>query len=202
MAACDAADRDALAGVIARATAPVTGVVHAAGVLDDGVIGSLTQARIDAVMRPKADAAWHLHELTQGLDLDSFIMFSSAAATFGSAGQGNYAAANAFLDGLASHRRSAGLTASSLAWGLWADASSMTRQLSEGDRARMTREGLGELSAQEGLALLDLALNRDEALLVPIRMDVAGQIPQPTRERSKKTARSRPAVGGWRRGVN
>jgi NADPH:quinone reductase-like Zn-dependent oxidoreductase/acyl carrier protein len=177
--ACDAADRDALAGVITQAPGPVTGVVHAAGVLDDGVTGSLTQSRVDAVMRPKADAAWHLHELTQGLDLDSFVMFSSAAATFGSAGQGNYAAANAFLDGLASHRRAAGLPGSSLAWGLWADASSMTGHLGESDRTRMTREGLGELSAREGLALLDLALSRDEAFLVPIRMDVA-QIPVQT----------------------
>jgi acyl carrier protein len=108
------------------------------------------------------------------LDLDAFVLFSSAAATFGNAGQGNYAAANAFLDGLASYRRAAGLPASSLAWGLWAGASAMTGHLSEGDRARMARDGVGALTAQEGLALLDLALSRDGALVIPVRLDVAG----------------------------
>ena len=145
-----------------------------AGVLDDGVIQALTAARVDAVLRPKADAAWHLHELTQGLGLRAFILFSSAAAAFGGAGQGNYAAANAFLDGLAAHRRAAGLPAVSLAWGLWADASAMTGHLGEGGLARLARGGVGALTAAEGLALLDLAAARDEALLVPARLDVAG----------------------------
>ena len=102
------------------------------------------------------------------------MLFSSGAATFGSAGQGNYAAANAFLDALACYRRRAGLPAVSLAWGLWADASGMTGHLSQGDRARMTRGGAAGLSASEGLALLDLAAGRDEALLVPARLDMAG----------------------------
>jgi acyl carrier protein len=108
------------------------------------------------------------------LDLDAFVLFSSAAATFGSAGQGNYAAANAFLDGLASYRRAAGWPASSLAWGLWAGVSAMTGHLGEGDRARMAREGMGVLTAREGLALFDLALGWDGALLVPARLDLAG----------------------------
>ena len=174
--ACDTADRAALAGLLAGIPAgcPLAGVVHAAGVLDDGVTGSLTPARVDAVMRPKADAAWHLHELTAGADLESFVMFSSASATFGSAGQGNYAAGNAFLDGLACSRRAAGLPAASLAWGLWADASAMTGHLDGADRARMNRDGVGALSAADGLALLDLAMARDEALLVPARLDIAG----------------------------
>ena len=102
------------------------------------------------------------------------MLFSSAAATFGSAGQGNYAAANAFLDGLAAARRAAGLPAVSLAWGLWADATGMTGHLSEADRARMARGGIGALSTAEGLALLDAALDRDEELLIPVRLDIPG----------------------------
>jgi acyl carrier protein len=173
--ACDAADRGQLAGLLARipASCPLAGVIHAAGVIDDAVTGSLTPARIDAVMRPKADAAWHLHQLTAGLDLEQFVLFSSAAAAFGGAGQGNYAAANAFLDGLAAHRRAAGLPAVSLAWGLWADASALTGQLAAADRARIARGGMTALTTEEGLALLDAAAARDEALLIPARVDIA-----------------------------
>ena len=176
LAACDAADRGALAGLLAGVPAarPLTIVMHTAGVLDDGVTGSLTPARVDAVLRPKADAAWHLHELTRDADLEAFVLFSSAAATFGGAGQGNYAAANAFLDGLASYRRAAGLPAISLAWGLWAGASAMTARLGDTDRARMARGGMTALTAEEGLALLDAAMARDEAHLVAARLEVAG----------------------------
>ena len=176
VAACDTADRAAVAGLVAGIPAdrPLTGVVHTAGVLDDGTVGSLTAARVDAVMRPKADAAWHLHEVTRDCDLSSFVLFSSAAATFGSPGQGNYAAGNAFLDGLAAARRSAGLPAVSLAWGLWAEASGMTGHLGEGDRTRMTRGGITGLSAGQGLALLDAAAARAEAVLVPVELDLAG----------------------------
>jgi acyl transferase domain-containing protein/acyl carrier protein len=174
--ACDTAQRAQLAGLLAGIPAawPLTGVVHAAGVIDDGVAGSLTPARVDAVMRPKADAAWHLHQLTQDADLEEFVLFSSAAATAGSAGQGNYAAANAFLDALAAARRAAGLPALSLAWGLWSDASAMTGHLGTADRARVARSGMTALAAGEGLALLDAAAGRDEALLVPARLDVTG----------------------------
>ena len=121
--ACDAADRAALAALLAAhpAACPLTGVVHAAGVLDDGVIGSLTPARVDAVMRPKADAAWNLHELTAGPGPGGVraVLLGGGDAS-AAPGQGNYAAANAFLDALAARRRAPGLPAVSLAWGLWA----------------------------------------------------------------------------------
>jgi NADPH:quinone reductase-like Zn-dependent oxidoreductase/acyl carrier protein len=174
--ACDVADRAALAALLARIPAdrPLTGVMHAAGVLDDGVTESLTPARVEAVLRPKADAAWHLHELTAGLDLQAFVLFSSVAATVGAAGQGSYVAANTFLDALASHRRAAGLPALSLAWGAWVHRAGIGRNLGEDQLSRISRSGMAELSAEEGLALLDAALSRDEALLVPARIDLAG----------------------------
>ncbi len=175
--ACDVADRRALAEVLAGvpAGAPLSSVIHTAGVLDDGVTESLTQDRIDTVMRPKADAAWHLHELTAGPGLREFVLFSSGVATIGAAGQGNYAAANAFLDALASHRRAAGQPGVSLAWGAWVAGEGIGRNLSQGRLARITSGGNMELSADEGLALLDLALARDEAVLMPARLDI-GQL--------------------------
>jgi acyl carrier protein len=174
--ACDAADRDALAGLLARIPAdrPLTAVIHAAGVVDDGVTGSLTPDRVAAVMRPKADAGWHLHELTAGLDLDAFVLFSSLAAIFGGAGQGSYVAANSFLDALASYRQGAGLPATSLAWGTWAHRAGIGRHLGDGQLARISRGGVTELPAADGLALLDAAVGRDEALLIPARLDMAG----------------------------
>ncbi|WP_434101097.1 type I polyketide synthase [Streptomyces malaysiensis] len=170
--ACDVADREALAEVLAGVPVdrPLRGVVHAAGVLDDGLVESLTPERMDAVLRPKVDAAVHLDELTRGLDLSAFVVFSSAAATFGAAGQGNYAAANMFLDALAARRRARGLAGVSLAWGFWAERSDMTGHLADADVARMERSGVLPLSSDEGLALLDAASAVDRPLLVPVRI--------------------------------
>ncbi|SHN38432.1 type I polyketide synthase, partial [Actinacidiphila paucisporea] len=173
--AADAADRDALAAIIDRIPAahPLTAVVHAAGVLDDGVLTVLDPAWLEAVYRPKVDAAWHLHELTRELDLAAFVLFSSGAGVLGNAGQANYAAANGFLDGLAQLRRAQGLPAVSLAWGLWSQASGMTGHLGDAGLARLARGGLLGLSTREGLALFDAALEADEALLVPAKLDYA-----------------------------
>ncbi|MBU3870280.1 SDR family NAD(P)-dependent oxidoreductase, partial [Streptomyces sp. 4503] len=179
-AACDVADRDALAATLATIPAdhPLTAVVHTAGVLDDGVIGSLTPERVENVMRPKADAAWNLHELTRDQNLSAFVLFSSAAGVFGGPGQGNYAAANVFLDALAAHRHAAGLPATALAWGLWAGGG-MGDTLDEADITRMRRAGVPPLPVAEGLRLFDAALTVDEASLVPMRLDLAALRNQP-----------------------
>ncbi|MFC4562163.1 type I polyketide synthase [Nocardiopsis mangrovi] len=171
-AACDAADRDALAAVLRDIPAdlPLRSVVHAAGVLDDGLIPDLTPGRLAAVMRPKVDAAWHLHELTRHHDLDAFVLFSSIAGTAGGPGQANYAAANTFLDALAHHRHARGLPATSLAWGPWAD-DGMAAALADVDRARITRTGLTPLTDEQGLHLLDTALRHHGPLAITAHLD-------------------------------
>jgi acyl transferase domain-containing protein/acyl carrier protein len=173
--ACDVADREQLAQVLAAVPGehPLGAVVHTAGVLDDGVIDSLTPERVDCVFAPKVDAAWHLHELTKELDLQAFVLFSSASGTLGGPGQGNYAAGNVFLDALAAHRQAMGLPGVSLAWGWWAPASEMSEGLREVDLLRMRRAGFEAFSGEEGLELLDAALLSGEALTVPLRLDIA-----------------------------
>jgi acyl carrier protein len=175
VAACDVTDRGQLAALIASLPQerPLGAVIHAAGVLDDGLIESLTPERLDCVLTPKLDAAWHLHELTEHLDLSAFVLFSSAAGALGAPGQGNYAAANAFLDGLAAYRQVRGLAGSSLAWGLWASTSELTAELSNVDLTRMARSGMNPLSSEQGVALFDAARLLDDPLLLPMRLDVA-----------------------------
>jgi hypothetical protein len=119
-------------------------------------------------MAPKVDGALHLHELTADRKLSFFVLFSSAAAALGAPGQGNYAAANGFLDALAHHRRAQGLAATSLAWGPWQQAGGM---VADADAARLARVGIELLSDEQGLSLLDVALAAPDAQLVPIRLD-------------------------------
>ncbi|MFC5668519.1 beta-ketoacyl reductase, partial [Kitasatospora misakiensis] len=172
--ACDAADRDQLTAALAGIPAehPLTAVVHAAGVLDDAAVTNLTVEQLATVLRPKTDAADLLHELTADADLAAFVLFSSAAGVLGTAGQANYAAANAYLDALAQDRHAAGLPATSLAWGLWADASSMTGHLDAADLGRLTRTGLAPITTAQGLNLLDQALSTTHPTLVPARLDL------------------------------
>ncbi|MEU0173800.1 SDR family NAD(P)-dependent oxidoreductase [Streptomyces massasporeus] len=177
-AACDVADREALASVLDRVPAehPLTAVVHAAGVLDDSVLTSLTPERVDGVLRPKVDGALNLHELTRNAGLSAFVLFSSAAGVLGTAGQSGYAAANTFLDALAHSRRAEGLAGSSLAWGMWEQRSGLTDGLSEADLRRMARSGVGQLPTEEGLALFDAALDAPDPLLVPMKLEPAAML--------------------------
>ncbi|MET4612866.1 acyl transferase domain-containing protein/NADPH:quinone reductase-like Zn-dependent oxidoreductase [Rhodococcus sp. PvR044] len=173
--ACDVSDRGEVVELLAAVPqdAPLTGVVHTAGVLDDGVVVSLSPDRVDAVLAAKADAAWHLHELTRELDLALFVLYSSVAGVFGTPGQGNYAAANAFLDGLAESRRGEGRTAVSIAWGLWAAGTEMTGHLGEADTTRLGRGGVVAMSDEQGLALFDAAVAQHRAGVVAARVDTA-----------------------------
>jgi 5-hydroxydodecatetraenal polyketide synthase CpkC len=164
--ACDVSDRDDLARVLAGVP-QLSAVIHTAGVNDDSLITDLTEDRLAAVLRPKVDAAWHLHELTRDRGLAAFVLFSSTAATLGGPGQGNYAAANAFLDGLAAHRVANGLPASSIAWGLWDVSSGITGELTELDRQRIARSGFRPVPADLGPALLDAALPMPNPVAAP-----------------------------------
>ena len=174
-AACDVSDREQVKDLLASVEVehPLCGVVHAAGVLEDGVIASLTVEGIDRVLAPKVDGAWHLHEQTAGLEIDAFVLFSSIAGTLGSPGQGNYGAANAFLVALATHRRCLGLPALSLAWGAWDRDAGMAGGLGSVDRARIARGGVRVFSNEQGLRLFDVAQAVQRPVLVPVDLDRA-----------------------------
>ncbi len=172
---CDVTDREQLRGLLDSIPPerPLRAVVHAAGALDDCLIASLTPERLDAVLAAKVDAAWSLHELTRDLDLDAFVLFSSIAGVMGGPAQGNYAAANTFLDALAAHRRARGLAAVSMAWGRWEQATGLTGHLSKMDLDRMGRSGVAQMTSEEGLRLLDEAWADADAMTVAARLDSA-----------------------------
>ncbi|GAA3185741.1 MULTISPECIES: type I polyketide synthase [Streptomyces] len=182
LAACDAGDREALARLLATVPEdrPLTAVVHTAAVLDDGVLAALDANRVARVLRPKADAALHLHDLTAHLPLRRFLLFSSTAGVLGAPGQANYAAANALLDALARHRHAAGLPATALAWGYWERTAEREQQLDrDGLAAQLRRTGVLPLPTDQGLALLDTALATAEPALTAVRFDLAALREQP-----------------------
>ena len=167
--ACDVAVRAEAAGLVAWAGPGLSGVVHTAGVLDDGVLDGLDAGRLASVMGAKAAGARWLDELTEGLELDAFVLFSSAASTFGGGGQGNYAAANAFLDGLAQSRRGRGLAGVSLAWGPWAGGG--IAQASDAVRQRLNRGPQVEMDPGLAVAILAQAAAGPDALLAVMDVD-------------------------------
>ncbi len=171
--AVDVADRDTLADVLARVPAkwPLRGVVHAAGLVDDGLLSQQTPERFARVLSPKVSGAWNLHTLTEQAELDWFVLFSSIAGTLGSAGQGAYAAGNSFLDALASHRRAQGQVGISLAWGPWAERG-LAAELDSQQQARFARQGLSMITPRQGVALFEAAIARPEAQLVLAPIDV------------------------------
>ncbi|WP_406463212.1 type I polyketide synthase [Streptomyces sp. NBC_01622] len=172
--ACDVADRAAVADLLADMPPayPLTAVLHAAGVLADGTVESLTAESLDHVLRAKAGGAVNLHELTKEHHLSAFVLFSALAGTLGTGGQANYAAANGFLDGLAARRRASGLVGTSLCWGWWQQPSGMTGHLNDVDLSRVRRLGVAEMPAPEALALLDSARAIDRPVLIPARLDL------------------------------
>ncbi|MFI2264454.1 type I polyketide synthase [Streptomyces tubercidicus] len=173
VAACDTSDRAALSGLLDAVPKqhPLTAVVHTAGVLDDSTLSSLTPARMDTVLAPKADALLLLDELTRERDLAEFVVFSSVAGTFGSAGQGNYAAANAFVDALVHRRSGSGFPARSLAWGAWVPDAGMTGELSETDLQRMARGGITPFTEERGVEAFDAARHTALPVVVPVQLN-------------------------------
>uniref|UniRef100_UPI0022B8D96B type I polyketide synthase n=1 Tax=Streptomyces sp. RPT161 TaxID=3015993 RepID=UPI0022B8D96B len=205
VAACDVSDRQALAEVLANVSPdhPVTGVVHTAGVVDDGVIGSLSREQLDRVLAPKVDAAWNLHELTQGLDLSLFVAFSSIGGLLGGGGQGNYAAGNVFLDALMQQRHRQGLPGLSMAWGPWTTEIGLVGTLSQTDLQRIARSATPPLSVEQGMALFDRALRTDSPLLALTRLNtqtLRAQQDIPALWRSLVGSSLRPAANNTRDG--
>ncbi|MFD4433797.1 beta-ketoacyl reductase, partial [Nocardia sp. NPDC058497] len=160
--ACDVSTRAGVTALLAAVPpyAPLAGVVHTAGVLDDGVVSALTPQRVDTVLAAKAEAAWWLHEATKDLDLALFVLYSSAAGVLGGAGVANYAAANTFLDALAQFRQRRGLPAVSIAWGLWDSGSGMGARLRGEDTTRFGRGGVTGMTVEQGLSWFDASISQ------------------------------------------
>ncbi|WP_370934873.1 SDR family NAD(P)-dependent oxidoreductase [Amycolatopsis sp. cg13] len=194
---CDVTDAESVRMLLAK-TGPLSAVIHAAGVPSAGRVETLTEEETARVFAPKVDGAWHLHELTS--DLDAFVLFSSAASTVLAAGQAGYAAANAFLDELAEHRRAQGLPATSLCWGAWSEDGGMAGELSEADFRRLRRLGTPPMATAEALALLDASLASTEAVLAPVRLDQAAlrartdDLPPVLRSMVRRPAKKAPAA--------
>ena len=168
--ACDVTSRTDLQAALAAIPPdhPLTAVIHTAGTTSDATITTMTPDQIDHVLAPKATAAWHLHQLTANLPLTAFVLFSSAAGQLGAPGQGNYAAANTFLDALATWRHARGHPAQSLAWGQWAQDSGITSALTQQDRARLTRNGAIPMRTADALAAFDAALRLEQPVATPV----------------------------------
>ena len=202
--ACDVSDREQLAEAMAATERPLGAILHAAGVLADGLVEEMSPEQLQRVLAAKADAAHHLHELSEGAELTHFVLFSSVAATLGSPGQANYAAANGSLDALAQRRRSEGLPATSIAWGLWERESAMTVGLGEADRARMGRQGIAPITDERGLELFDQALRAASPLAVALTLDraalhsqaAAGMLPPLLSQLVRAGSRRRSAAAG------
>jgi thioesterase domain-containing protein/NADP-dependent 3-hydroxy acid dehydrogenase YdfG/acyl carrier protein len=211
IAACDVADREALAALLAELPAdrPLTAVVHAAGVSGDGLVADLAPEGLAAAMRPKVDAAVNLHELSADRELSAFVLFSSFAATLGGPGQGGYAVGNAFLDALAARRRADGLAATSLAWGRWARDGGIGDDLGEAARARASRSGIEAVSDERGLALLDAGCAAAGAVVLAVPLDRgqlrrtarAGTLPPLLRGLVREPVAPQVAQASWRRGL-
>jgi NAD(P)-dependent dehydrogenase (short-subunit alcohol dehydrogenase family)/acyl carrier protein len=174
--ACDVTSRPALARALAAIPPdhPLTAVIHTAGITSDATITAMNPGQVNQVLAPKATAAWHLHQLTKDTPLAAFVLFSSAAGQLGGPGQGNYAAANAFLDALATWRHARDLPAVSLAWGLWAQDSGITATLTAQDRARLARNGITPIPTPTALTALDTALTTTQPLLIPATFNTPG----------------------------
>jgi acyl transferase domain-containing protein len=156
---CDVSDAGAVALILERIAdgPPLRGIIHAAGVLEDATLAHETADRFRRVLAPKLSGAWHLHRLTQQLPLDFFVLYSSMASLMGSPGQANYAAANAFLDALAHHRRSRGLAALSINWGPWSDVGLAARNRLQ---QRMNARGFGLITPAQGMRVLRQLLSQ------------------------------------------
>ncbi|HEX8690095.1 MAG TPA: SDR family NAD(P)-dependent oxidoreductase, partial [Solirubrobacterales bacterium] len=173
--ACDVADREQVAALLDSVSSehPLGAVIHAAGIHEAAPIAEIAADQVERLFAPKVSGAWHLHEQTEGLDLAAFVLCSSISSVIGGFGLGGYAAANAFLDGLAHRRRAQGLAAMSLSWALWGETGEMTAGVEAEDLERMGRSGVGLISDEQALALFDAALGSDEPLPLAIRPNVA-----------------------------